>query len=236
MAEPDQQPRAGDITPRPDPTILTSQQLFREILTLKEGFNDKIEALRRRVDVGEENLQDKLENSEIARKEALDKFEGALQRALAEAEVRTSEKLVAAREQMTAQVTNLRDLHQEKFESVDGQFAERDVRSDKLAIAAETAVGAALQAAKEAVEKQNQSSSTAIAKSEAATDKRIDQLGVLINTTAAASDAKIGDLKERVTRLEGHGGGMSQMWGIVVAAIGLIVAIAAIAAPMLRAR
>jgi len=65
------------------------------------------------------------------------------------------------------------------------------------------AVDAALQAAKEAVGEQNKSSALAIAKSETSTTKQIDQLVAQIASQTKNFDDKIGDVKERLTRIEG---------------------------------
>jgi hypothetical protein len=99
-------------------------------------------------------------------------------------------------------VTHLRVLHEEKFESIQTQFRERDTRSEQTQKDSKVAVDAALQAAKEAVGEQNKSSALAIAKSEAGTTKQIDQIGVLITTTNAAMNDKIDDLKQRQTSAE----------------------------------
>src|SRR4030095_3859037 len=78
-----------------------------------------------------------------------------------------------------------------------------------------------------AVGEQNKSSALAIAKSEAATTKQIDQLSVLIQTMTKAFDDKISDLKDRFNRLEGHGTGISAAWGYLVGAVAVFGAIMA---------
>jgi hypothetical protein len=96
----------------------------------------------------------------------------------------------------------VKEIIEEKFTSVALQFKERDVRTEQSNKDSKVAVDAALQAAKEAVSEQNKSSALAIAKSETATTKQIDQLGALIQTGSKALDDKIGDQKERLTRIE----------------------------------
>jgi hypothetical protein len=75
---------------------------------------------------------------------------------------------------------------------------------DQRFIDNKTAVDAAFQSAKEA-----------ISKSEGSTEKRIE--GFMQNN---------GDLKERVTRIEGSGGGMEKMYGWGVGLILLAIAVA----------
>ena len=65
------------------------------------------------------------------------------------------------------------------------------------------AVDAALQAAKEAVAEQNRSFALATGKSETATMKQIDALGLAIQTANKGLDDKIADLKDGLTRIEG---------------------------------
>lgn len=104
-------------------------------------------------------------------------------------------------------IESLEKVHGEKFSSIQVQFAERDTRTEQTAKDSKVAVDAALQAAKELVAQQNTSNSLAMSKNETATTKQIDQLGLLIQTTARASDEKIDDIKERLTRIEGMGVG-----------------------------
>ena len=120
------------------------------------------------------------------------------------------------------QVESLKDLTDEKFKSVAQQFSERD-----------TAVGAALQAAKEAVGEQNKSSALSIAKSEAATTKQIDLIGASIGSTTGALNDKIDDLKMRLTAMEGRGQGMGASGMILFMVVSSLVSIAAVAVTIL---
>jgi hypothetical protein len=124
------------------------------------------------------------------------------------------------------QVGHLKELHDEKFLSIQKQFDERDVRTDQAAIATKIAVDAALQAQKEAAGAQNESNAAAIAKSEAATAKQIDGIVALLGGSNKASDEKISDLKSRLDR--GDGG-----WTAVMAGGGMLLGVAAIVVSML---
>jgi hypothetical protein len=156
--------------PIPDPTVLTTQQLNREIAYLKELLD--------------------------ARFAERDKAIALLQDISNELPSKIDEK-----------IQSLKAIHDEKFTSIQRQFSERDVRTEQSSKDSKVAVDAALQAAKEAVGEQNKSSSSAIYKSEAATAKQIDQITQLIQNGAKAVDDKIGDIKDRITRLEGRGEG-----------------------------
>jgi hypothetical protein len=91
----------------------------------------------------------------------------------------------------------LNQFHQltlEKFRSIQLQFTERDVRTEQTARDSKVAVDAALQAAKEAL---------AVAKSEMATMKQIDQLGLMMGALQKVFDDKIDNLKYLLDRSEG---------------------------------
>ena len=116
-------------------------------------------------------------------------------------------------ERSAEQITQLKHLHQEKFDSIAVQFAERDTRTEQTAAGVKIAVDAALQAAKEAVAEQNRSFALATGKSETAMTKQMDALGLAIQTANKGLDDKIGDLKDRLTRIEGMDLGASRREG-----------------------
>lgn len=152
-------------TPVPDPTLLTTEQLLREISALRESLGKEIGAVR-------EVLETRLNG--------MDKAIELLQSTSDKFPARIDEKIAA-----------LAGIHEEKFDSIEKQFRERDMRAEQTSKDSKTAVDAALQAAKEAV-----------GKSELATFKQLDQIVALIGTNAKASDDKILDTKDRVTRIE----------------------------------
>ena len=178
-------PGSGERRPIPDPTVLTTQQLLRELTALKELVFTRLDGM---------DEATRLIQAQQAR------VPTEVDRA-----VNNLRELLEARNNSIE--TNLRDVYDEKFHSIETQFKERDTRTEQTSKDSKVAVDAALQAAKEAVGEQNKSSALAIAKSEASTAKQIDQLQTLITTTSNNSDEKIADLKERLTRIEGMTGG-----------------------------
>jgi hypothetical protein len=132
--------------------------------------------LSERVDLKIDGLAEKI----AARLDAIDKatklFEDSLTRVPTE-----TDKAVG----------NLKALAEEKFAAVEKQFKERDTRVAQQVASSQQAVDAALQAAKEAV-----------AKSEVAQIKAIEQLGTLLATARAATEGQINDAKDRITRIE----------------------------------
>ena len=153
------------VTPIPDPTVLTTQNLALAIQSLDKLLSTRIDAV---------------ETSQIT-------FQENVQR------VPT---------QIDREISHLKELIQEKFETIALQFKERDTRVENTATLVSKAVDAALQAAKEAVGKQNDAFTTSISKSELATVKSIDSLATTLQVSVAAIDSKITDLKERMSRIE----------------------------------
>jgi cation transport regulator ChaB len=97
--------------------------------------------------------------------------------------------------QIAAQVGRLRDVHDERFKSIDTQFKERDTRQERESRDNKTAVDAAFSAQKEAAAKQDEGNQKAIDKSEKATAEKIDKLEQLFKTTTDALRDKIEDVK-----------------------------------------
>ena len=101
------------------------------------------------------------------------------------------------------QVAHLKELLNEKFNSVQKQFDERDIRSQASEDAAKVAVNAALQAQKEAAAAQNDSNAAAITKSEGATIKQIDGILALLGSNTIGTNDKIAAINARLDRGEG---------------------------------
>jgi len=166
----------GIVTPRPDPTALTTQQLLREV--------DRLQGL-------------------------IDRLPGIVRN----------------------EVDRLQELHAEKFSSIATQFAERDKRTEQLSIADKTAIAAALQAQKEAAGAQNDANAAAIAKSEAAFTKQIDQITTLIAASVKNSDDKVEDIKDsiratvtRIAAMEGAATGAGKAQDRTSVVINLVIA------------
>lgn len=107
-------------------------------------------------------------------------------------------------------ISAMSGVHAERFNSIQIQFRERDIRDERTSRDSKLAIDAALQAAKEAVASQNTSSALAIAKSEAAAIKQIDQQASTIQAIKSALDEKVGDLKDRLLIFEGRGSGAKE--------------------------
>ncbi len=137
-------------------------------------------------------------------------------------------------DEVSTKISQLQHLHEEKFRSIQIQFLERDTRTDKMAEATSIAVGAALQAAKEAAGKQAEGFAELIKKIEATFTKQIDQIGELIRTQQKSADDKIDDLKSRVQAVESQKKGTSDTWGYIIGILGLLIAAGAALAVVMK--
>ena len=195
MGDPKRDVTAPLVIPNPDPSEMTRAKIDHDIDAVEQKVYERIEGLRMAMQ---------------ARLDAIDKaselFETNLNRipTQTDRQVNSLQDLICAKlESLQTLLTSNRILTDQKFTGVDRQFDERDVRVGQSAVAATTAVNAALQAAKEAVGEQNKSFTLSITKSETATEKQIDALLVTSQTVAAGLLTTITDVKERLTRIEG---------------------------------
>jgi hypothetical protein len=174
----------GDWRPTPDPTTLTTAQLRREISALREVLQAQIDGMNRATELLSEtvNRTPTVIQTEIAH----------------------------VRELIQEKLGSLGGSAEEKFKSIELQFAERDVRTNQAATAASEALKAALQAAKEAVFEQAQAAAKAAEKTELSTTKQIDLIQQQIKTLGDAFGDKIDDLKGRIDRGEGAGAGVRE--------------------------
>jgi membrane-associated HD superfamily phosphohydrolase len=134
------------------------------------------------------------------------------------------------------QIANLRDLHSEKFASVQTQFRERDDRtaSDKMAqkeaanllgAAAQTATSAALQAQKEMAAAQTASNTAMAEKIESNTAARIDGMGTQLASLNSVVTDKFDGINSRLNRGEGVASGHSSTVTNVISIAALLIAL-----------
>jgi tetrahydromethanopterin S-methyltransferase subunit F len=193
------------LRPIPDPTVLTTAALAREVTSLKELIFTRLDGMDKAVELFNENIT-RVPTDTDKQILHLKEFHGE-----------------------TFKIYDERfKVHTEKFSAIEGQFSERDVRTQQVAELNQKAIDAALQAAKEAVGKQNDSFTSATSKQEAAFTKQIDQMGTLIQTTTGAINDKIDDIKSRLTIIEGRDTGSHSTLGSAGMIAGLVIAALAI--------
>ena len=145
---------SGGWTPRPDPTLLTTQQLIREQAGLKELVLSIVEGNFKVIDtrlIGMDRALQLLHEQQEGRQQVIDVSIGQL-RAL------HSEKFDSIAMNLDERDKRL----DERFDGIGTQFQERDKRTEQLSLADKTAIAAALQAQKEAAGATNESSFTAL--------------------------------------------------------------------------
>jgi hypothetical protein len=162
----------GERAPVPDPTVLTTEQLVRTVAAERDYVNGQLDVLRQRLD-GVDRATELLN-------ETVNRVPSAL----------------------TEGLGHLQAVMDERFQSIDKQFGERDTRSERESRDNKVAVDAAFAAQKEAASEQNKSNTLAISKSETATAETINKLAELVRTQIAGMSDKLDDLKERVARIE----------------------------------
>jgi hypothetical protein len=178
--------------PVPDPTILTTEALARAIAAERDFLNAQLE-------VRDERLRGIDRATELLN-ETVNRVPTALER----------------------EIKHLRELTEERFRSVQTQFAERDTRQEREARDGRLAVDAAFAASKEASREQNLSNSLAINKSEQATAETIDKLTESFKSSNDALGGQLADYKERLTRIEAMKQGGKETLGGIYALVGFI--------------
>lgn len=130
---------------------------------------------------------------------------------------------------MGQRVDSLGDVISQQFVRVERQFELLERQRVEQKSDTKAAVDAALTAQKEAVREQTLASDRAIAKSEAAITKQLEQLRETFTTALGAVTGSLGDVKDRVNRIENLKAGGTQAYTALYAVAGFIVALLTIA-------
>ena len=185
-----------DWTPRPDPTLLTTQQLLRELTSLREILAARLDAMDRAAEV----LSETVNRTPTAIQTAIANLRDVYDERFNSINIQSGERLRSLQTQLADRSETL----DQRFDSIAQQFSERDVRTEQAATASASALAAALQAAKEAVFEQAQAAAKAAEKTELSFTKQIDQIQLQIKTIGDGFSDRIGELKERIDRGEGQ--------------------------------
>lgn len=202
------------IVPVPDPTILTTQQLYREMGIIRELLDIKASNAAEALKKFEETSEVRFRLMESKQNDISDASESRFRQA---AEWHRDQATMIIHE-----IKQLRELHDEKFVSILTQFGERDKRLDQLDQANKAAIQSALVGQKELVNIQNLANAAAFAKSEENFSKQIDQIQVILNTITKSTDDKIYDIKSRLDQGQGKQEGGVSTWVMMVGIGGLI--------------
>jgi len=196
--QPREQMRNGGTRPVPDPTILTTQALEREVGNIKERLDD---------------FKDQLDRRHVADREFVKAQLDVVDTRLNGIDTATDLRLrgiIEIPDQIDEKVANLGSIVDEKFTSIDNQFKERDTRSERESRDNKVAVDAAFAAQKEAAAKQDEGNQKSIDKSEKSTQDTINKLSEKVDTQIKSLGDKIDDIKDRVNRIESQKEGVQQ--------------------------
>lgn len=165
--------RETDRTPSPDPTVLTSAALYREIAALRELLGQRITSL--------ESERDRATGAAKERRDVLNR--------------ENTEQFEALKKYMELRIAGLGETVGLQFDLVERQRVEQ--KKDT-----KDAVDAALTAQKEAVKEQTTASERAIAKSETSTTKQLEQQQETVSTAIDALRRSIDEVKERIVEVD----------------------------------
>jgi len=231
-------PSVGMSRPNPDPTLLTTKLVMREIASVRELLEAKITEINKIIIIYKEEWHRTLkELADMAdcQAQVTNKHFDYIDERYLEHKSSNEKSIEELKSYIRINVDGLKNVvdaiktyHAESLDVVTHRFEilERDI--DRRSADNKTAVDNAFLAAKEAVNEQNKSNNLAISKSEVAFADQIRQLGVNIQTMNNAVTDKIDDVKDRINILErttkaseSHGRGVSDMWGWLIGAIGI---------------
>jgi hypothetical protein len=185
-----------------DPSALTTAAILREIANLKENTQQRFDAMDKAV-------------------------------------IKLSEDSTRVPTVLDKAISQLKELIIEKFngvaikfEGVEKQFEEREIRIDKLQTESQRAITAAFSAQKESASSENQSLVKAINKAEQITENQLVQQRSTLAAVEKNLTDKIGDVSDRLNRSEGVGAGRDKISAPLWAAASAILTAITISAIM----
>jgi hypothetical protein len=195
-----QSPNQRSNIPIPDPSVLTTEALDREVGHLRELLGGRVDEIAR--------------DFQLFKDTHGDHHAAAVDSAIQHRRELTEEQFRGV---------------QAKLESIQRQFEERDERLKVAFEAAEKAMTTALYERERAVQAALGSTEKAVAKSEATFTKEIDSIKELIATTAKAQDQQIRDIKDEQTGTRGRTGGIDKTWAFVMTLAPILISVVGVA-------
>lgn len=228
----------NDFRPIPDPTVLTTQQLNREIAKERDIYEARFSEINRVILSAEKEIQnvEKRSHSDVETLKTLvydhlrcndERFAYHLQ-ANDKAYDEFKRYIDVAFHGIDSRLISFRSYHDEAIRQIDSKFdiIEKDI-TRRIGDTKAT-IEAAFVASKDAAFEQNKSNALAVSKSESSFTDQIKQLNISIQTITSAVNDKIDDVKDRMNHIEqmyksgeGHTKGIGDMWGWVVGFIGV---------------
>lgn len=211
---------------------LSTAQLLREVNNLREVVETRLNAIDRATNLFQENLtrvptdtDKQIRHLQELHDEKFFGVKNELQQILSGIQIQLADRTVGSNDRMAGIGKDFTNRLESSISGIQKQFEERDVRSKAAELAAQVAVGAALQAQKEAAGAQNESNSAAITKSESATVKQIDGILALLNSNSNALNDKIAVINGRLDRGEGSEKGSHGSITMIIAVVAVIASV-----------
>jgi len=182
--------------PRPDPTRLTTDQLRREIKSVKEMVDIKLDGMSDVRDAKFEIVTTRLSEMDkaiILLQTITNKTPEFVRDQVGQLKDVHNEKFQGMASTFAEKIASLADVTTQQFKSVADQFAEKD-----------KAVGVGLQTQSASAAAQQASNNEATAKMEANFTKLLDQGRDLLAEVRRNTDTQINDIKSRLDKGEGR--------------------------------
>lgn len=136
---------------------------------------------------------------------------------------------------LESDIAHLGEMMNVRFSHIETRFSDRDKRNEQTTASNQTLVTNTIEAMREAFLEQNKTSQQAIGKSEAATQKQMDQIEGKFGTEIRALHGNITDIKDDITRLKSLKEGSKEtkedlkaVWAIAAGAVALLVSITSV--------
>jgi hypothetical protein len=226
----------GFWTPRPDPTVLTTEAVtratdifrrevanLREILETRLDGNDDQRALLWKevhdwpafLETRLERRRREFEDDLASIKELLEQRMAAMDKAIELAVRELDKQCGILRDERESKAEAEREYMMSQLGTVSSVMAEKFSAVDGRFEESKVAVDAAFAAAKEAVAEQNKSNAREIGKSETATKEQLASLSRVTDAGIAGLSDKISDARDRLTAIENLTRGIEQAGGVV---------------------
>jgi hypothetical protein len=183
--------------PVTDPTVLTTQAQERAIAALRELFDAKLAALKDEVTVQKKTLES--------------------------SDARLVLRLDGVPAVIDAQLAHTQRLMEERFNSIDKQFHERDERGVQLATSA-----------KQAIDTQNFNNAALFTELKSTFAKQIEALQSNQASELKGLASTVSIIKDAQTASDNRSVGIGSSWGVLVGAVGIIVGVGSLFVMMFR--
>jgi len=178
--------------PDPDPTVLTTENLRREIGNLKDLIEVRLTENAKAITLVQTATDKFRDEATLLTQQAISHLKDLM--------IAVMQGHVAA---LAGKIEKSQGETDERFRAIQTQFTLLGKATEQLDVANKTAIAAALQAQKESAGETQKTSQAAIAKSESSTSESIRTLTATFSQQFSSATDRFNDLKSRLDRGEG---------------------------------